>query len=176
MTFGVRVFVVAAAAVLSACATTPPSADGVPWTTGRLSLRADATPQQPAQSLSAAFELRGSGDAGELRLNSPLGTQLVAATWAPGQALLRTPEGERRFSSLEELSRQALGESLPLAALPDWLAARPWPAAAHTLNADGFEQQGWLVVTTRLAEGWVTAQRGAPPAVQLRVKLDRPEP
>ena len=118
MTFGVRVFVVAAAAVLSACATTPPSADGVPWTTGRLSLRADATPQQPAQSLSAAFELRGSGDAGELRLNSPLGTQLVAATWAPGQALLRTPEGERRFSSLEELSRQALGESLPLPPCP----------------------------------------------------------
>ena len=166
----------AAATSLSACVTAPPPAGGAPWTTGRLSLRADATPQQPAQSLSAAFELRGSGEAGELRLNSPLGTQLVAATWAPGQALLRTPEGERRFSSLEELSRQALGESLPLGALPDWLVARPWPAAAHTRNADGFEQLGWLVVTTRFAEGWVTAQRGTPPAVQLRVKLDRADP
>ena len=166
----------AAAASLSACVTAPPPAGGAPWTTGRLSLRADATPQQPAQSLSAAFELRGSGEAGELRLNSPLGTQLVAATWAPGHALLRTPEGERRFSSLEELSRQALGESLPLGALPDWLVARPWPAAAHTRNADGFEQLGWLVVTTRFAEGWVTAQRGTPPAVQLRVKLDRADP
>lgn len=180
MTGAVRAVVqtglLAAAALLQACATTPPPAGGAPWTTGRLSLRADATAQQPAQSLSAAFELRGSGDAGELRLNSPLGTQLVAATWAPGQALLQTPEGERRFDSLEALSRQALGESLPLAALPDWLAARPWPAAAHTLNADGFEQLGWLVVTTRFAEGWVTAQRGTPPAVQLRVKLDRTGP
>jgi len=176
VTWGPCFVVLAASAALSGCATTLPSADGAPWTTGRLSLRADATAQQPAQSLSAAFELRGSGNAGELRLNSPLGTQLVAATWAPGQALLRTPEGERRFSSLEELSRQAIGESLPLAALPDWLAARPWPAAAHTLNAEGFEQLGWLVDITRFAEGWVTAQRGTPPAVLLRVKLDRPDP
>ena len=165
-----------AAAVLPACATLRDPADATAWTTGRLSLRADATAQQTAQSLSAAFELRGSGDAGELRLNSPLGTQLVTATWVPGQALLRTPQGERRFGNLDELSLQAFGESLPLAALPDWLAARPWPAAAHTLNANGFEQLGWLVVTTRFAEGWVTAQRGTPPAVQLRVKLDRTDP
>ena len=47
---------------------------------------------------------------------------------------------------------------------------------ADTLNAEGFEQLGWLVVTTRFAEGWVTAQRGTPSAVQLRVKLDRPDP
>ena len=162
----------AAAVLASGCATTPPPTGDAPWTTGRLSLRSDATAQQPAQSLSAAFELRGSGDSGELRLNSPLGTQLVAATWMPGQATLRTAEGERRFSSLEELSRQALGEPLPLAALSDWLAGRPWPGAAHTLKSGGFEQLGWLVVTQRFSEGWVSAQRVMPPAVQLRVKLD----
>lgn len=176
MTWGVRVALLTAAVLLSACATLRDPADGATWTTGRFSLRADATAQQTEQSLSAAFELRGTGDAGELRLNSPLGTQLVAATWVPGQALLLTPQGERRFGNLDELSRQAFGESLPLAALPDWLAARPWPAAAHTPNANGFEQLGWLVVTTRFAEGWVTAQRGTPPAVQLRVKLDRTDP
>ena len=173
MTGSVWRVALAAAVLLSGCASTLPPAGGAPWTTGRLSLRADATPQQPAQSLSAGFELRGSGDSGELRLNSPLGTQLVAATWLPGQATLRTPQGERRFSSLEELSRQALGEPLPLAALTDWLAGRPWPGAAHTLKSDGFEQLGWFVVTQRFSEGWVSAQRVMPPAVQLRVKLDR---
>ena len=168
--------VLVAVALLAGCASAPPASDGAPWTTGRLSLRVEATAQQPAQSLSAAFELRGSGDSGELRLNSPLGTQLVAATWVPGLATLRTPEGERRFGNLDELSRQALGEPLPLSALSDWLAARPWPGAAHKLNSEGFEQLGWLVVTQRFTEGWVSAQRTAPPAVQLRVKLDRPEP
>ena len=166
----------AAAVLLAGCASTPPTSEGAAWTTGRLSLRVEATAQQSVRSLSAAFELRGSGDSGELRLNSPLGTQLVSATWTPGQATLRTPEGERRFGSLEELSRQALGEPLPLSALGDWLAARPWPGAAHTLKPDGFEQLGWLVVTARFSEGWVSAQRAAPPAVQLRVKLDRAEP
>lgn len=173
MTVSARRVALAAAVLLSGCASAPPPAGGTPWTTGRLSLRTDATAQQPAQSLSAAFELRGSGDRGELRLNSPLGTQLVAATWMPGQATLRTPEGERQFDSLEELSRQALGEPLPLAALTDWLAGRPWPGVAHTLKSEGFEQQGWLVVTQRFAEGWISAQRLMPPAVTLRVKLDR---
>ena len=173
MTGRVWRLILAACALLSGCASTPPTSDGTPWTTGRLSLRVEATAQQPAQSLSAGFELRGSGDSGELRLNSPLGTQLVAATWMPGRATLRTPQGERQFGSLEELSRQALGEPLPLSALSDWLAARPWPGAAHTLNSEGFEQLGWLVVTQRFSEGWVSAQRATPPAVQLRVKLDR---
>ena len=175
MTGCVRRVVLAAAVLLSGCASTPSPSDGALWTTGRLSLRADATPQQPAQSLSAAFELRGSGGSGELRLMSPLGTLLAAASWAPGLATLRTPEGERRFGSLDELSREALGEPLPLAALTDWLAGRPWPDAAHAPKPDGFEQLGWLVVTSRFSEGWVSAQRAAPPAVQLRVKLDRNE-
>ena len=98
---------------------------------------------------------------------------MVAATWVPGLATLRTPEGERRFGSLDELSRQALGEPLPLSALSDWLAGRPWPSAVHTLKSDGFEQLGWLVITQRFSEGWISAQRATPPAVTLRVKIDR---
>ena len=162
-------------ALAAGCATAPPAAGG-PWTTGRLSLRVDAVADQPAQSLSAAFELSGSSRGGELRLVSPLGTQLAAASWSPGTAILRTPVGERRFDSLDELARQALGERLPLAALPDWLAGRPWPGEPHRSLDDGFEQLGWRVQTLRLAEGFITAARAAPPAVQLRVKLDRAEP
>ncbi len=174
----IRTLLATAAVVLAAgCATTPPPGPGeLPWTSGRLSLRVDATPERMAQSVSAAFELRGAGERGELRLSSPLGTLMAEANWAPGQAVLRNTEGERRFASLDDLARQALGEPLPLAALPDWLAGRPWPEAPHQAQADGFAQLGWRVQTERLTEGWITAQRLAPPAVQLRVRLDRPEP
>jgi outer membrane lipoprotein LolB len=165
----------AAAAMLGACATPPPvPADGGPLTSGRLSLRVEALAERPAQGLTAAFELQGDGGRGELRLLSPLGGQLAAARWAPGQAVLETPAGSQAFASLDELSLQALGEVLPLAALPDWLAGRPWPGAAHQPVPDGFDQLGWRVDLARRAEGWVLAQRAAPPAVVLRVRLDGP--
>ena len=164
--------------LLAACAT-PPSPDPAlaqgPWTTGRLSLKADASAERAAQSLSAAFELRGNATQGELRLLSPLGSVLAAAQWQPGLVLLNTPQGEQRFADLSDLSHQALGEAVPLAALPDWLAGRPWAEAPHQNLPGGFEQMGWRVWTERLAEGWVEARRDSPPAVQLRVRLDRPE-
>lgn len=159
--------------LLAACATPASRPGGTHWTAGRLSLRVEATPQRAQQSLGVAFEVRGSGEEGELRLTSPIGTQLAAARWAPGLAVLRTTDGERSFASLDELSRQALGEALPLAALPDWLNGRPWTSASHTVRSDGFDQLGWRVQTDRLAEGWISARRDSPPAIDLRARLDR---
>ena len=165
----------AAAALLGACATPPPGpADGGPVTRGRLSLRVEAFAERPAQGLAAAFELQGHAERGELRLLSPLGGLLAAARWAPGQAVLDTPAGRQSFDSLDDLSLQALGEVLPLAALPDWLTGRPWPGAVHQVRPDGFEQLGWRVDLARQTEGWVLARRDAPPAVVLRIRLDAP--
>jgi outer membrane lipoprotein LolB len=164
-----------AAAWLAGCATPPTAAPGeTPWTTGRLSVRIAATATQTAQSSSAAFELRGDSNSGELRLNSPLGTRVAAARWAPGEAVLTDGNGEQRFASLDELSRRAVGEALPLSALPDWLAGRPWPGAPHQARDGGFEQLGWQVQLARRTEGWIEASRAAAPAVQVRVKLDGP--
>ncbi|MCM0607858.1 MAG: outer membrane lipoprotein LolB [Ideonella sp. WA131b] len=157
---------------LSGCASVPDAAQG--WSSGRLALRIEAGPGRPAQSLAAAFELRGDGREGELRLLSPLGTLLVSARWGPGLALLVTGKGERRYASLDELSRQALGESLPLAALPDWLTAQPWRGAVHRTLDDGFEQLGWRVDTSARGEGQLIARRAEQPAVTLRVRLDNP--
>lgn len=167
-----RGWVLLPAALLAACASPPRAPDQAPWTTGRLSVRIEATDKRPAQSVNAAFELQGNGDSGELRLNSPLGTRVASARWAPGLAVLTNADGEQRFADLADLSRQALGEALPLAALPDWLAGRPWPAAPHAAGEAGFEQLGWQVSLARRAEGWVEARRAAAPAVLLRVKLD----
>ena len=160
--------------LLWSCAT-PPALDDIagPWTGGRLSLRVEASAARPAQSLTASFELRGSARRGELQLIGPLGSQLAQARWQPGTAELVTAEGRRDFADLDALAEQALGERIPLAALPDWLAGRPWTAAAHTPTAAGFEQLGWQVDTSRHAEGRVAATRAAPPAVSLRVQLDR---
>lgn len=162
----------AAATFLAACATPQAPAENSLVTTGRLSLRVDAHADRPAQGMTAAFELQGHADRGELRLMSPLGGQLVAARWAPGQAVLDTPAGRQSFASLDDLSLRALGEVLPLAALPDWLAGRPWPGAAHQISAAGFGQLGWRVDLAKRAEGWISAYRDAPPAVSLRVRLD----
>jgi outer membrane lipoprotein LolB len=158
------------ALALAGCASRPkPAGD---WISGRLALRVEASAARQAQNVSAGFELRGDDREGELKLLSPLGTQLAAARWAPGLAALATPEGETRFDSLDALSLQALGEPLPLAALPDWLAGRPWRGAAHRPRDDGFEQLGWIVATSALAEGQLIARRAAAPAVTLRVRLD----
>jgi outer membrane lipoprotein LolB len=167
----------AAAALLGACATPPPAAvDLGPVTSGRLSLRVDPVADRPAQGLTASFELQGRAGRGELRLLSPLGSQLASARWSPEEVVLDTPAGRQTFASLDELSLLVLGEVLPLAALPDWLAGRPWPGAAHVAGPSGFEQLGWRVDLARQNEGWILATRSAAPAVSLRVRLEVPPP
>jgi outer membrane lipoprotein LolB len=120
----------------------------------------------------AAFELRGSGERGELRLLSPLGSQLALARWSSGQARLTTADGEHAYASLDELALAALGERVPLAALPDWIAGRPWSGAASAPSAVGFDQLGWAIDLSRRADGRIAALRAAPPAVTVRIQLD----
>jgi outer membrane lipoprotein LolB len=161
-----------AAALLAGCASAPlPQA-----LSGRLLLQVDADPPRPAQSLSADFELSGTAEAGELRLSTALGTTLAAAAWGPGGARLTTAQGERRFDSLDQLSQEALGEKLPLRALPDWLQGRPWagaPEPALLLQpGPGFVQLGWTIDLARFGDRQVLASRPGPPGVRLRALLD----
>ncbi len=162
---------------LAGCASAPlpPQAGSV---SGRLSLQVDAHQDRPAQSLNANFDLQGSAERGELRLGTPLGTTLALATWAPGEARLVTPQGERRFDDLDMLSREVFGEQLPLRALPDWLRGRPWSGtneAARPLQpGPGFVQLGWTVELARFDNGLLQAWRADPPGVRLRAQLDPP--
>ena len=78
---------------------------------------------------------------------------------------------ERVYGDLDELSREALGESVPLVALFDWLRGRPWAGAPSRDTAAGFEQLGWEVDRRKAGEGLIVVTRQAP-AVTLRVKLD----
>ena len=173
MTLARRLALLAASLWLASCATRPPSIEAMPWTSGRLSIKVDASAEQPARSLSASFDLRGGDNGGELRLVSPLGALMAVATWSAGQASLVTADGTRIYSDLDELSRQALGESLPLRALPDWLAGKAWPGAASQPLPGGFEQLGWRVDLARYADGWVDARRDTAPITVVRARLLR---
>jgi outer membrane lipoprotein LolB len=157
------------ALLLGACATAPPPPDAM---AGRLAIRVEADGAQPTREFSAAFELRGDAGHGSLSLSTPIGTTLALARWSADGADLVTGDAVQRFDGLPALSRQLLGQELPLGALFDWLRARPWPAAPSVATAVGFEQLGWSVDLARHAAGWVLLQRSAPPAVSVRVRLD----
>lgn len=174
-----------AAAVLAGCATPPAAIDHVAGQTyaGRLVLRVDAPANGSARAVSAAFELRGDPQRGGLDLSTPLGSVLAQARWAPGEVSLNTPGHVDRFADLDALTQSVLGESIPVAALFDWLSGRPWPGAPSTpatpsptgTAAAGFTQLGWSVDLGRFADAAaLVARRESPPAVTLRIQLERP--
>ncbi|MEY4563023.1 MAG: hypothetical protein RLZZ618_2300 [Pseudomonadota bacterium] len=143
---------------------------------GRMSVRVDAIGEQPVRSVSASFELQGTPETGLLNLSSPLGTVLAQARWSPQQVHLSTSEGDTLFPNLDALTQEVLGESLPVAALFDWLHGRPWPQASSVINtppaANGFAQLGWSVDLSRFAEGWVVAERTQAPKVTVRARVE----
>jgi outer membrane lipoprotein LolB len=171
--------VVLAALLLAGCATSRPGASGPAAgdaLSGRLAVRVDAADGHPARSVSAAFDLRGTAESGHLDLATPLGSVMAQARWTPGRVVLSTPQGETVYPDLDALSREVLGESVPVAALFDWLRGRPWSGAASvpTSGAAGFSQLGWTVDLARFDEAWVSAHRAEAPVVSVRARLDRP--
>jgi len=169
-----------ALALLGGCATQPhpPGESAGDTFAGRMTVHVDAAPGSEARNVTAAFDLRGGPAQGRLDLSTPLGTVLAQARWAPGKVALVTSQGERLFGSLDELTREVLGESVPVAALFDWLQGRPWPGApsapASSAAERGFQQLGWVVSLARFDEGLISARREQAPAVTVRAKLDRP--
>lgn len=173
----------ALALLLSACATHPPPLAGA-FYAGKLAVRSEAFESQAARSVSGQFELSGSPSSGQLVLTSPIGTTVARARWSrpagargePTDIELEADGRSSHFDSLDAMMQQALGDSLPLAAMFDWLGGRPWPAAPVARAADGlsFEQLGWRVDLAQFAAAQlITADRPAPPpTLHVRVKLE----
>src|SRR5262245_18447493 len=160
--------------MLAACASlTPPPTPTLPQGqqfSGRLSVQVQ---NNARRSFSATFELTGTDKEGVLSLSTPLGTQLARAVWSPQRVELQTPERARTYASLDDLATEALGDSVPIAGLFDWLAGRPWPAAPSRPLPTGFEQLGWLVAVARLVDGALVAARTQLTPVVVWVRLDR---
>lgn len=175
----------AIAGLLAACASTPPARPPGPAYSGKIAVRSDEAPGKEARSMTGQFELAGSAAAGQLLVTSPIGTTIARARWGdvssegrPSDIVLEAQGHTVRFNDFEAMTEAALGEAVPLEALFDWLAGRPWPPSPATVDADraGFEQLGWHVDRSRLAgDGFLSADRLAPPpALHVRVKLDEP--
>lgn len=142
--------------------------------TGRLSVQVAGNSGR-ATGGNAGFELTGNPRAGQLELSTPLGSLLARASWGPEEASLQTPDSERGFADLDGLTRELLGEAIPVAALFDWLRGRPWPqppSAVLTAPMVGFEQLGWRIDLARFQEGLIVATRNAEPAVTLRARVE----
>jgi len=181
-----RAVALAFTVLAAACTTVPPAPPGESndVLSGRLALRVAAVAGEASRSVSAAFELRGDSRAGSLGLSTPLGSMLAQARWSPAQVVLTTPRETRRFASLDELTREALGESVPIEAWFDWLRGRPWPEAPSAPldaapnapsgpSATGFRQLGWRVDLSQFPAGAIDATREAPaPVVTVRLRLD----
>jgi outer membrane lipoprotein LolB len=150
------------ALLLGGCAQQPlrqsgSSGDG-PWT-GRMALSVQS---EPAQTLSAGFELSGDPGQGELQLFSPIGTTVAILSWTPEKASLLQGDQTQSAGKLDELVAQATGTPIPVRALFDWLNNRPTVV------------DGWQADLSQLGEGRLQLRRTAPlPVVELRLKLDR---
>ena len=181
-----RALLLAFAGGLAACTTVPPAptSGASDVLSGRLALRVEPLANEAPRSVSAAFDLRGNPRAGTFGLSTPLGSMLAQARWSPAEVVLTTPRETRRFASLDELTREALGESVPIEAWFDWLRGRPWPGAPSTpleaaptspssSSAPGFRQLGWRVDLSRFDAGTIAATRESPaPVVTVRIRLD----
>ncbi|MBY0234612.1 MAG: outer membrane lipoprotein LolB [Burkholderiaceae bacterium] len=162
-------------------------AEGDVHLTGRLSIQVSSSTARPTGG-NVGFDLSGNPAAGQLELSTPLGSLVARATWGAGEVKLQTPEGERQFTDLDELSRELLGEAIPVAALFDWLQGRPWPQMSSRPLAQeqaGFEQLGWRIDLSGFdaagKQGVITAAKGAnagananssEPIVTLRARVE----
>ena len=151
--------------MLTACATRtlPPQAPDTLFWSGRLALNIAST---PPQSISAGFELKSQQQSGELQLISPLGNTLAKLHWVHGQASLEQGGHVWQDSSLDALLIRLTGVALPMAALIDWLQARPT------------QVEGWNADLSQISSGklWVQSMPSSAttllPQVTLRLVVE----
>ncbi len=150
---------------LHACAThapAPRAPEALFWS-GRLALTIASS---PAQSFSAGFELKSQAQSGELQLLSPLGSSLAKLEWSPDQARLEQGGQVWHDTSLDALLIRLTGAALPMAALLDWLQARPTAV------------EGWSADLSQIGRGKLGVQSvpsgtsSAQPQVTLRLILE----
>ena len=166
-----------AAAVLSGCATTPSSmsqATVAPYRdtidlSGKLSVNYDKGGQP--DTLSGGFEWSQTPSTVDVALLSPLGQTIAKIRVTPESATLTQSEkaAPRVARDIDSLTQQALGWSLPVSGLRDWLQGYATAAdgkrfAASPANNSVVTQDGWRL--TFLSWQDANAARPAPRLIE----------
>nr|WP_311528817.1 lipoprotein insertase outer membrane protein LolB [uncultured Ralstonia sp.] len=150
---------------------------------GRFSAR--YTQGNAEQSAVGSFLWRERGSDVQLELMSPLGQTLAIVSQSNQGATLELPnQPPRRAPEVDTLMQDALGFSLPVSGLRDWLRARPAPGTparvARTVHngqsrPETIEQNGWTVHYVAWADdGDNNDGADAAKARIRRLDLDRP--
>lgn len=145
---------------------------------GQLSIKLGAWAEQAAKGLSLGFFFSGNTQTGQLDLMTLMGSQLAKVNWEENQAWLVNDKGRQHYNSLDELSLDVLGETLPLRAMVHWMQGQPDPSFSSQIGEepDTFIQEGWVIDTSELPQKKLLAQRPLTPnrrAVQIKIYLDR---
>jgi outer membrane lipoprotein LolB len=138
---------------------------------GRLSLVvAAADGAGSGQSLSGGFELRGNARLGELDFSAPTGQIVMQLLWSPSGATLIQGGERKQYASTQALLDQAIGASISMAQLFDWLHGNKPADTNPSAPAAG----AWQVDLSGYERGRIVARRSAPQAAELRIVLERP--
>ncbi len=177
---------VAAAALLSACATMPVGSDGLSYEQRRERLeavsawdmRGRVAVSAGERGFQASFRWHQDADALELAVHGPLGAGALEVKGTPS-ALTVTSRGDtRELSDPETQLSELLGWWLPVGSLHAWLLGLPDPAfnAATELGADGtlaaFEQRLWRVAFASYQLAPAKTDAGSPLLVPRRIDLE----
>jgi len=174
----------AGCALLTGCASVRPANDLFAGTQdadatvtryqGRFSAR--YTQGNAEQSAMGSFLWRERGPDVQLELMSPLGQTLAIVSQNSQGATLELPnKPPRRALEVDTLMQDALGFSLPVSGLRDWLRARPAPGTPARVARDAqsrpatIEQNGWTVHYVAWSDD------AAADAHIRRLDLDRPQ-
>ncbi|AKU24938.1 hypothetical protein ACZ75_16385 [Massilia sp. NR 4-1] len=124
------------------------------------------------ESVTGNFEWRQSAARTDITLSSQLGQTIAVISVTPEAATLNDGKNPpRRAADINQLSREALGWTLPVAGLRDWLQG-------HATGADGKPFAASPAVNTvKTRDGWqlsyVAWQEGSMPPKPKRIDLER---
>ena len=179
-------FAALATAALTACASVPPSsAPALSGRTveGRIAVRYTDASTAKEESLSGRFVWTAGDDGIALSLLDPFGQTVAFIRATPSRASITFRDGRRVDGATpEDLTREALGWTVPVRGLGAWLDGHADADAPSTTTDDGrLRQDGWTIrfVADDQAPAGAAPKRidlaypGPPVAIDMRLVVDR---